>query len=69
MRGLQPEKPLRSLRELFYNQISEASGDYPYIRTECVIDVVQATAYLMEVGGLSTGIRCPFPGCNSPKPW
>ena len=39
---------MRSLREVFYSDISEESGDYPYIRTECVIDTVQATTYLME---------------------
>ncbi|CAK9003729.1 unnamed protein product, partial [Durusdinium trenchii] len=47
-KGLQLDRPLRSLRDVFYADISEESGDYPYIRTECVIDTVQATTYLME---------------------
>lgn len=45
---MQLDRPLRSLRDVFYADISEESGDYPYIRTECVIDTVQATTYLME---------------------
>lgn len=36
------------LQEVFYQEISETSEDYPFIRTECVIDTVQATTYLME---------------------
>eukprot|EP00435_Cladocopium_sp_Y103_P032255 s4012_g8.t1 len=36
---------LRRLQDLFYTEGSEA---YPYIRTECVIDTVQATAYLIQ---------------------
>ena len=36
------------LQEIFYQEISETSDDYPFIRTECVIDTVQATTYLME---------------------
>lgn len=47
-KGLHPERPLRSLKEIFYQEISETSDDYPFIRTECVIDTVQATTYLME---------------------
>lgn len=47
-KGLHPERPLRSLKEIFYSEISETSDDYPFIRTECVIDTVQATTYLME---------------------
>lgn len=35
----------RRLQDLFYTEGSEA---YPYIRTECVIDTVQATAYLIQ---------------------
>ena len=36
------------LQDVFYQEISETSDDYPFIRTECVIDTVQATTYLME---------------------
>ena len=35
-------------QDVFYQEIQETSEDYPFIRTECVIDTVQATAYLME---------------------
>eukprot|EP00438_Fugacium_kawagutii_P035723 Skav230253 [mRNA] locus=scaffold1520:104582:105963:+ [translate_table: standard] len=35
-------------QDVFYSEISETSEDYPFIRTECVIDTVQATTYLME---------------------
>ena len=39
---------MEPLQEIFYSEISETSEDYPFIRTECVIDTVQATTYLME---------------------
>lgn len=35
-------------QDVFYSEISETSEDYPFIRTECVIDTVQSTTYLME---------------------
>ena len=41
--GLRHEKPLRNLQDLFYDSQPE---ELPWIRTECVIDVVQAAAYL-----------------------
>lgn len=47
-KGLQPDQPLRNLKDLFYQEIEETSEDFPFIRTECTIDTVQATAYLME---------------------
>lgn len=43
-----PDQPLRNLKDVFYQEIQETSEDYPFIRTECVIDTVQATTYLME---------------------
>ena len=41
--SLRHEKPLRNLQDLFYDSQPE---ELPWIRTECVIDVVQAAAYL-----------------------
>ncbi|CAE7339319.1 unnamed protein product [Symbiodinium necroappetens] len=41
--SLRHDKPLRNLQDLFYDSQPE---EVPFIRTECVIDVVQAAAYL-----------------------
>ncbi|CAE7339336.1 unnamed protein product [Symbiodinium necroappetens] len=41
--SLRHDKPLRNLQDLFYDSQPE---EVPWIRTECVIDVVQAAAYL-----------------------
>eukprot|EP00438_Fugacium_kawagutii_P024176 Skav230777 [mRNA] locus=scaffold1473:132843:134207:- [translate_table: standard] len=63
---LELKQPLRNLNDLFYDSQPE---ELPWIRTECVIDVIQGAAYL----GLAVvflykaieydGIRCPD---NSP---
>ena len=42
-KSLKHDKPLRNLQDLFYDSQPE---ELPWIRTECVIDVVQAAAYL-----------------------
>eukprot|EP00913_Durusdinium_trenchii_P026260 g24639.t1 len=42
-KGLELKQPLRHLNDLFYHSQPE---EVPWIRTECVIDVVQAAAYL-----------------------
>eukprot|EP00437_Effrenium_voratum_P001240 CAMPEP_0181424888 /NCGR_PEP_ID=MMETSP1110-20121109/14877_1 /TAXON_ID=174948 /ORGANISM="Symbiodinium sp., Strain CCMP421" /LENGTH=224 /DNA_ID=CAMNT_0023548061 /DNA_START=72 /DNA_END=742 /DNA_ORIENTATION=+ len=41
--SLKQDKPLRNLQDLFYDSQPE---ELPWIRTECVIDTVQAAAYL-----------------------
>ena len=41
--SLRHDRPLRNLQDLFYDSQPE---ELPWIRTECVIDVVQAAAYL-----------------------
>jgi len=41
--SLKHDRPLRNLEDLFYDSQPE---ELPWIRTECVIDVVQAAAYL-----------------------
>ncbi|CAE7828285.1 unnamed protein product, partial [Symbiodinium microadriaticum] len=41
--SLKQDKPMRNLQDLFYDSQPE---ELPWIRTECVIDTVQAAAYL-----------------------
>ncbi|CAE7664219.1 unnamed protein product, partial [Symbiodinium sp. CCMP2456] len=43
--ALKMDKPLRNLQDLFYDSQPE---ELPWIRTECVIDTVQAAAYLAQ---------------------
>mmetsp|Transcript_61175 Transcript_61175/g.114382 ORF Transcript_61175/g.114382 Transcript_61175/m.114382 type:complete len:404 (+) Transcript_61175:52-1263(+) len=60
--ALEPEHPLRNLADLFFEN---KPSDLPFIRTECVIDVVQATAYLGQAVVFLykavdyNGLRCP----------
>ena len=63
---LELKQPLRNLNDLFYESQPE---ELPWIRTECVIDVVQGAAYLGQAVVFLykaikyDGIRCPD---NSP---
>ena len=63
---LELKQPLRNLNDLFYESQPE---ELPWIRTECVIDVVQGAAYLGQAVVFLykaikyDGIRCPN---NSP---
>ncbi|CAE7836167.1 UVR8 [Symbiodinium sp. CCMP2592] len=43
--SMQPVRPLRSLNDLFFDSQPE---EVPWIKTECVVDSVQAMAYLGE---------------------
>jgi len=43
--ALKMDRPLRNLQDLFYDSQPE---ELPWIRTECVIDTVQAAAYLAQ---------------------
>eukprot|EP00438_Fugacium_kawagutii_P035724 Skav230254 [mRNA] locus=scaffold1520:110768:115686:+ [translate_table: standard] len=43
---LQPETPVRNLRDLFIAYQPYPEQALPFVRTACVIDAVQATAYL-----------------------
>jgi len=62
---LQPEQHLRNLRDLFVTYQPYPPQALPFVRTECVIDAVQATAYLGHaVVWLYraidyTGLECP----------
>eukprot|EP00438_Fugacium_kawagutii_P001593 Skav221835 [mRNA] locus=scaffold885:344908:353208:+ [translate_table: standard] len=59
---LELKQPLRSLDDLFYDSQPE---EKPWIRTECVIDVVQGAAYLGQAVVFLykaidyPGLRCP----------
>ena len=44
--GLQPGAPVRNLRDLFVTYQPYPEQILPFVRTACVIDAVQATAYL-----------------------
>ena len=44
--GLQPASPVRNLRDLFITYEPYPQEILPFVRTACVIDAVQATAYL-----------------------
>ncbi|CAK9073870.1 unnamed protein product [Durusdinium trenchii] len=61
-KGLELKQPLRHLNDLFYHSQPE---EVPWIRTECVIDVVQAAAYLGQAVVFLykaidyDGVRCP----------
>eukprot|EP00435_Cladocopium_sp_Y103_P074834 s105_g51.t1 len=63
---LELKQPLRNLNDLFYESQPE---ELPWIRTECVIDVIQGAAYLGQAVVFLykaikyDGIRCPD---NSP---
>ena len=63
---LELKQPLRNLGDLFYESQPE---ELPWIRTECVIDVVQGAAYLGQAVVFLykaieyDGLRCPV---NSP---
>eukprot|EP00438_Fugacium_kawagutii_P024173 Skav230774 [mRNA] locus=scaffold1473:126973:131647:- [translate_table: standard] len=63
---LELKQPLRNLNDLFYDSQPE---ELPWIRTECVIDVIQGAAYLGQAVVFLykaieyDGIRCPD---NSP---
>ena len=63
---LELKQPLRNLNDLFYESQPE---ELPWIRTECVIDVIQGAAYLGQAVVFLykaikyDGIRCPN---NSP---
>ena len=64
--SLKHDKPMRNLNDLFYDSQPE---ELPWIRTECVIDVVQAAAYLDQAVVFLykaidyNGLECPD---NSP---
>ena len=59
---LELKQPLRNLNDLFYESQPE---ELPWIRTECVIDVIQGAAYLGQAVVFLykaikyDGIRCP----------
>ncbi|CAE7233088.1 unnamed protein product, partial [Symbiodinium sp. CCMP2456] len=57
--SLRLDKPLRNLQDLFYDSQPE---EVPFIRTECVIDVVQAIVFLYKSIDYD-GLECPN---NSP---
>ncbi|CAK9030266.1 unnamed protein product, partial [Durusdinium trenchii] len=65
-RPLELKQPLRNLNDLFYESQPE---ELPWIRTECVIDVVQGAAYLGQAVVFLykaidyDGLKCPN---NSP---
>mmetsp|Transcript_41728 Transcript_41728/g.97444 ORF Transcript_41728/g.97444 Transcript_41728/m.97444 type:complete len:392 (-) Transcript_41728:221-1396(-) len=46
--GLDPAKTPRNLRDLFTQYGPYQDGELPWIRTQCVVDAVQASAYLVQ---------------------
>ncbi|CAE7235634.1 unnamed protein product [Symbiodinium natans] len=47
-KGLDPVKTPRNLRDLFVQYEPYQAAELPWVRTQCVIDAVQATAYLVQ---------------------
>ncbi|CAJ1358398.1 unnamed protein product [Effrenium voratum] len=65
-KSLEPKIPLRGLQDLYtgYSNGYEGTDELPWVRTECVIDTVQATAYLVQAVVFlyraidETGLKC-----------